>query len=651
MSTQLLQIEITKVYPAKKEVIKRRTDEYVEFSCEFSAETDFAVEVWTNISGRFRGHEMQRDGCTYHLHLPCTDTGFFKATMRWRSPHHEYWNWLINVHHEEEFSEIHVDPAYITNSIVYNAFIRFFGQEELSKIGIANYGHSGSFDDLKKKLRELKKMGVDIIYLNPIHPIGELYRNYNPHDLYPKYMQPGCPYSIKDYKAIDPELGVDKDHSQGPHASLADPLAEFRDVVRAAHKLGIKIFMDLVFNHTSHDFVLQRLHPEWFLYKENIKSLEDPYLYPDDIKEGKPWGDSAHTLCPFDHGYWWEDAAQLNWEYQLPAGVNTPPKNPTIKEMYAYFKSIPQYWIKRVGIDGFRCDVAYRIPKDFWKACIHEAREFAKEEHRKHKSITGDVVFIAESYVDDVEELFKAGFTAVYGDYSNKLYTVQTLKGYLDYMYNISGQFFPEHALFFIFPECHDFIRNTHKLLGHVKDDALLSERANQSRWILTATLPGIPMIFNGFEKLEWHPINLFSYSKIDWESDKDLKKFIIKVNAIRNTHPALQNGNYTYVPTMQDIDHAQIFSFLRKKDDECMLISVNMNIYAQSTETLLLDENISNVIGIDFSKKYVLKDLLDNKEYVREENHLTIVLEAGKSHIFKVEKYPENTTPNKNQK
>ena len=621
-------------------VVKKVNDDTVLFRCELDENLDhenLVVEVWHNFYGRFHGYDMKRKKNYYELEIPLKDTGFFKATFRWRHNTHEYWHWAATAD-EKTFSNIHVDPAYIDKSVVYNAFIRFYGNNELTKQGIIKFGHSGTFDDLKKKLDEIKKMGVDILYLNPIHPIGELYRNYTPHDQYPSYMQPGCPYSIKDYKAIDPELGIDKDYSQGPHASLSDPMIEFKELVKEAHKRGIKIFMDLVFNHTSHDFVLQRLHPEWFLYKEDIKSLEAPYIYPNDIEEGKPWGNPQNTMCPFDHGYWWADAAQLNWEHRIPEGANKPPKNPTIKEMYTYFKSIPEYWIKHLGIDGFRCDVAYRIPLEFWRECISESREFAKKEHPHNGSLTGDVVFIAESYVDDIPELLEAGFTSVYGDYSNKLYSVLTLKGYLDYIYDISSKNFPENSRFFIFPECHDFIRNTKKLLGQLADNAVLSERANKSRWTLTATLPGIPMIFNGFEKLEWHPINLFSYSAIDWESDKDLKRFIIKTNKIRDMHIALQKGKYIYVPTSQGItEESQLFSFLRvyehNEKKEIFLVCVNMDLHNKCDSRIYLDVNS----GIDLSRKYLLKDLLNNKQYLREGNDVQIILEPGQSHIFQV--------------
>lgn len=624
---QVVESIISDVKPSHGVVVKRLTGERIRFECK--GKEGLLVEVWTDLLGRYHGHGMDYKDGIYSKEFELKETGFFRATIRWRAPKSKHWEWYEAS--EDNFAEIQVDPDYIRKSVVYNAFIRFYGHKKITRKGMVEFGQSGTFDDLKKRLDELKEMGVKILYLNPIHPIGELYRHHNPHDHYPSYMQPGCPYSIKDYKAIDPEVAIDKDHSQSPYSSLSEPIKEFREMVKEAHKRGIKVYMDLVFNHTSHDFILQRLHPEWFLYKENIKSLEEPYIYPEEIKQGKPWGDAKHTFCAYDHGYWWDDVAQLNWEYKIPKASNEPPKNPTLKEMHEYFKSIPKFWIKHVGIDGFRCDVAYKVPPSFWKECIHEARAYAKKT-KANKS--KDVVFIAESYVDDLKELLEAGFTATYGDYSNKLYSPLTLKGYLDYMYNISGEFFPEGSQFFMFPECHDFVRHTKKLLGSLSQDEVLGSRANKSRWLLTAMLPGIPMIFNGFEKLEWQQVNLFSYSDIDWESDKDLKEFIIKVNKIRNKHEALQTGTYEYVPSNQGLNEAaQLFSFTRMKGEEKFLVTTNMDVNNTAIANIYLPDSL----GLDFNNEYKLKDLMSKKTYTRKGKEVLILLGPGDSHVFKV--------------
>lgn len=601
---------------------------------------DIIAEAWTNIGEKeetfFHARKLvltskENELFLYSTTIEFQDTGFFKILFRAKRKTDETWQWLEK-NTQPLALEVHVDPPWIKDAIVYNAFIRFFGAKMMRKSGVIMPGECGTFDDLIKKLKQLKKMGINVLYLNPIHIIGELYRNYNPHDLLPAYLQPGSPYSIKDYKSIDPEIAYSRHREIN---ALTDPFLEFKELVDEAHKLGIRVIMDMVFNHTSHDFVLQRMHPEWFLYKNNIKSLDEPYIYPNEITQGKPWGDAKHTFCPNDHGFWWEDAAQLNWEYKLPPAKNNPPPNPTKQLMWEYFKSITKYWVHKIGIDGFRCDVAYRVPPQFWKECIAETRKLAKQCKQDKCSLSRDVVFIAESYVDDLNELQNAGFSAVYGDFSNKLYTPETLKGYLDYIYNNSGQFFPANSKWFIFPECHDFHRSTKKFAEPYTQHELADLRANKSRWTLTATLPGVPMIFNGFEKIEWQPVNLFSYSSINWEGDKDLSEYIKKVNLIRRKYKALQQGKYVFVPSNQGVTNkTQLFTFARILENEKMIIAVNMDIVNKIDHAIIY---LPDELGINLSKKYVLKDVLNHKNYERKGKEVVIVLEPGESHIFLV--------------
>lgn len=596
------------------------------------------LELWTNIgeknparfhARKLKNQKQENDKLFYTTKLVISDTGFFDVFVRYRTTKETFWRW--HEHNNQPVKlELHSDPAWIKDAIVYNAFIRFFGAKRKQHL---KPGEGGTFDDLIRQLKHLKRLGVNVLYFNPIHPIGELYRNYNPHDILPAYLQPGSPYSIKDYKTIDPELAYSREHEI---EALTDPLKEFKELVDKAHKQGIRVIMDMVFNHTAHDFVLQRLHPEWYLYKMNIKSLDEPYIHPQELTQGKPWGDAKFTMCPNDHGYWWEDTAQLNWEYKIPAAKNMPPpQNPTKKLMWEYFKSITKYWVQHVGIDGFRCDVAYRVPPQFWKECIHETRTLAKQ-CSTQCAIDKDVVFIAESYVDDLYELHAAGFTAVYGDYSNKLYNPTTLKGYLEHAYNISGTFFPHNSKWFIFPECHDFHRAAKKYSEKYTTHEKADFAANKSRWTLTATLPGIPMIFNGFEKLEWQPVNLFSYSSINWEGDKDLTQYIRKINGIRHEHKALQNGNYVFVPTNQGLTAAtQLFTFARVSQEEKIIVCVNMDVvHKVDCATIYLPEDV----GIDYDKKYVLHDLLTGKKYERQGKEVLIILQPGESHVFVVE-------------
>lgn len=118
------------------------------------------------------------------------------------------------------------NPEWVKNATVYELNIRQFSEE-------------GSFKAVEKQLARLKKMGIDIIWLMPVHPIGELHRKGSL----------GSNYSVKDYYGISSEFGTEKD---------------FRDLVAAIHQQGMHIILDWVANHTSWDNEMVINHPEWY---------------------------------------------------------------------------------------------------------------------------------------------------------------------------------------------------------------------------------------------------------------------------------------------------------------------------------------------------------------------------------------------------
>lgn len=595
---------------------------------------------------------MIADGSLYYLEVTPDKTGTDFFMFKFKPDGLDEYEYVTNQDLTKYELQVQTNPSWLGKQIFYCVFVRFFkgkikgeivrvpGVEDLEGISseelrkksidpneIILPGEGGTFDDVKFHLDTLKSMGIGALYFNPIHMIGEIYRGYNMLDQLPSYLQPGSPYSIKDYKSIDPELTFDRD-SQGKWVS--DPGKEFKDLIDAAHERGMYIIMDLVFNHTAHDFVFQRMRPEWYLYKVHIDDIDEPYLYPEDVKNGKPWGDPKHSVPPYDHGVFWRDCAQLNWEYKITPAKNEPPPNYTLHEMWEYLKSVPKFWIEHFGVDGFRCDVAYRVPPMFWKECIAEARAFAQQ---KQSNLSKDVVFIAESYTNDLAELQESGFACVYGDFSHKLSNPLTLKGYLDYIYNISAKDYPEGAMWLHFPDSHDFDRAPRKVLGDDAGDSHKALLANQSRWTLSATLPGVPLLFNGFEKVEWQPINIWSYGAINWDAEADLRDYIAKINSIRNSHKSLQKGSYQFIETSQGLnERTQLFSFLRFWGEELILVVVNMDVRSKAhLINLYLPDEFAN-------KRYILTDLLTDKTYPRESKELTISLEPGQSHIFQVE-------------
>ncbi len=177
-------------------------------------------------------------------------------------------------------------PSTLRNLIIYEVYVR-------------NHTPEGTFKAFNQDLPRIKKMGVDVIWFMPIHPIGKLN----------KKGTLGCPYSISDYRAVNPEYGTE---------------ADFRATIQAIHDLGMKVMIDVVYNHTAHDSLLVRDHPEFFHQDET----------------GTPV-----TTVPD-----WSDVIDL--------------KHPN-PELTRYLIDSLLYWSK-LGVDGYRCDVASLVPIEFW---------------------------------------------------------------------------------------------------------------------------------------------------------------------------------------------------------------------------------------------------------------------------------------------
>ncbi|MEM7576745.1 MAG: alpha-amylase family glycosyl hydrolase [Planctomycetota bacterium] len=171
-------------------------------------------------------------------------------------------------------------------------------------INLRAFTEAGTLHAATQRLDELETLGINAVWLMPIYPIGQT----------DKKGVLGSPYSIADFKAVNPELGNAQD------------LDAF---VGQAHRRGMRVLLDWVTNHTAWD------HP-WVQ------------------RDGWHTRDEAGTVQqPKDTD--WSDAAELNYEHAdvTPAMIDAM-----------------SYWATRHGIDGFRCDVADLVPVTFWQTAI-----------------------------------------------------------------------------------------------------------------------------------------------------------------------------------------------------------------------------------------------------------------------------------------
>src|SRR5690554_5544415 len=174
------------------------------------------------------------------------------------------------------------------------------------EVNVRQYTPEGTFDAFAEHLPRLKELGVEILWFMPIHPIGEKNRKGSL----------GSYYSIRDYKAINPEFGT---------------LEDFKALVDKAHGMGFKVLLDFVANHTAWDHHWIETHLEWYT-QDSLGNIVPPVAD-------------------------WSDVADLNFD------------NPDLRaEMLDALK----YWVQEADIDGYRCDYAGGVPTDFWETARTE---------------------------------------------------------------------------------------------------------------------------------------------------------------------------------------------------------------------------------------------------------------------------------------
>jgi len=123
------------------------------------------------------------------------------------------------------------------------------------EVNIRQYTHEGTFRAFQEHLPRLKEMGVDILWLMPIFPVGEKNRKGTL----------GSYYAVRDYKAVNPEFGT---------------MDDFIELVKTAHDLGFKVILDWVANHSSWDNQWIIDHPEWYT-KDSLGKMTSPFDWTD----------------------------------------------------------------------------------------------------------------------------------------------------------------------------------------------------------------------------------------------------------------------------------------------------------------------------------------------------------------------------------
>ena len=428
-------------------------------------------------------------------------------------------DWFINV--AMSCKILNGETMNLKNQMIYQVYVR-------------NHTAEGTFKALLSDLDRIKALGTDIVHFLPIHPIGVVNRKGTL----------GSPYSISDYRAINPEYGT---------------IGDFRLLVDTMHQKGLKVMIDVVYNHTSHDSVL-------------IERFPDSYLR-----------NAAGEVIP-KVAEWWDIADLIH---------NSDALQEELIDTLVY-------WAK-LGVDGFRTDVASLVPLSFWRKADTAVR-----------AVNPDNVWLAETIDPHFAAQMKKQ-SAIYEtdsdlyeiydiEYSYDTYAIQKeyyegkrpLKDFVEAM-KFQEFYLPIYANKLRFLENHDQVRFMSFGLDPVMHTSMLF------------FLKGTTLIYAGQESLNDHLPSLFDKDTIDL-SNEGITSLIQTLASIKKD-PIFAEGSYE----LQVVDECLIASYHRGPRTLYGIFNtkaeaVSIDLPDGSYENLI-DGNTVEVINasIDWSKPVIL--------------------------------------------
>jgi starch synthase (maltosyl-transferring) len=374
----------------------------------------------------------------------------------------------------------------------------------------------GSFEDVKALLPSIAAMGFDVLYLPPIHPIGEAFRKGRNNSVTSTADDPGSPWAIGS--------------KQGGHKSIHTQLGTLRDfdsLVAATRELGMEIALDIAFQCSpDHPWVTE--HPDWFVIRPDgsIQYAENPPKK-------------------------YQDIYPLNFESADWRGL------------WEGLRDVFTYWILR-DVRIFRVDNPHTKALPFWEWCIAEI-------HKKYP----DVIFLAEAFTRPhvMYSLAKAGFTQSY-----TYFTWRNIRDELqEYFEEISK---PPVTDFFhpnLWPNTPDILHAALQTGGRpaFMQRLVLAATLGANYGIygpayeLCENLPAKP----GSEEY----LNSEKYEIRQWDrsASHSLAPLITQVNQIRrNNHALHSDGSLHFHPA----DNPNVLCYSKSIDGNTILVAINLD-------------------------------------------------------------------------
>ena len=460
------------------------------------------------------------------------------------------------------------------DTVFYEIFVRSFRDSDGNG--------TGDFNGITEKLDYLHDLGIKGIWLMPINPS-------------PSYHG----YDVTDYYAVNPDYGT---------------LDDFNHLLEEAHKRDIKVIIDLVLNHTSskHPWFQKALTPgseyhDWYKWSETDPGTLGPW-------GAKAWYQASNGQ--YYYALFWDQMPDLNYDHQA---------------VRAEIKKITSFWLKDIGIDGFRLDAVRYMVEDEQLADSSANHQFLEEWGTYYRELKPNAFTVGEAWTDNANvkkytETNKELTSAFNFDLSTAM-----LKS-LNESNNTNVRFVLQTTIR-DFPEQDNanFITN-HDMTRVINQLGTDKESRAKIAAAILLTAPGIPFIYYGEEigmsgakpdelirtpmqwtgdagagfttGKPWEPINAdFNLVNVVSETSdhtsllEDYRTLI----QLRNEHPALRVGK-TYVA---ESNSNKLVTYLRASQNETLLIIINLG--NKSIRDYKLDLSSGSLAG-----RYTAASLLD---------------------------------------
>lgn len=374
------------------------------------------------------------------------------------------------------------------------------------EVNIRQYTPEGTFNAFVEHMPRLKKMGVDILWLMPIHPIGEKKRKGSM----------GSYYAVKDYQKVNPEFGT---------------MEDLQYLVKKAHDMDMHVIIDWVANHTAWDNWLIEEHPDWYTHDS-----------------------TGAIVAPVAD---WSDVADLNYD---------------VPEMREYMIQSLEYWVREANIDGYRCDVAGMVPNDFWVNA------------RQRLDSIKPVFMLAEWGEPHIHEAFDMSYGWDFHHIMNEVAQGKQNANDVEAYFNKVDTTYNSNDYIMHFTSNHD----ENSWNGTVFER--LGEAA-QTMAVLSATVPGMPLIYSGQEDKLDKRLEFFEKDAIEW-GNFEWAGFYSKLLHLKKNNTALWNGDFggSFDRIHTNADE-QVFVFSRVNNEDKIIAVFNLSDKTQNVNFSLNQE------------------------------------------------------------